>query len=139
MPDGSVSRIGHEDRRMAIKHIKDMEEKGYLPADEATKRIEHVANADSQTVLRAVTADLPGPIDRRGYWGHWDWDSPKYYVPVLLGTMFVSLCSGLVPGIVLAMLHEFNTPMGVGLFIPLVVLGVIGFFATLVTLVIKSS
>jgi hypothetical protein len=116
-----------------------MEAKGYIPEEEASARIERAASAQKSGDLRLLTSDLPAPVDSRGFWQRWDWDAEVYYIPVLLAGMFASVCSAVLHGIILDRMHEFNTVMGLAMFIPLLVLGVFGFFTSLSVLVVKMS
>ena len=70
-------RVGDAERSRTVHHIKEMEAKGYIPPEEADKRIEHAANADSKATLNYITADLPAPVYQQpGYWKGWNWDKP---------------------------------------------------------------
>ena len=137
--DGTPARAGHDERQRAIHHIKEMEAKGYIPTEEATTRIEHAASAEKNSELRVLTSDLPAPVDPRGFWKKWDWDEEKYFIPTLILGMALSVCAAVIPGVLLGRLHEFNTTGGLGLFIPLLVAGVFGFFTCLSVLVVKMS
>lgn len=132
-------RVGHDDRRRTVQHIKDMEAKGYIPPEEATARIEHATESQTRHELRHLTEDLPAPIHQPGYWKGWDYSEPKYFIPVLLTGMFGSLCAAVAPGVILGAMHQFNTVAGQAVFIPLIILGVLGFILSLVLLVIQSS
>lgn len=138
-PDGTPARVGHDERKRAVHHIKEMEAKGYIPPEEATARVEHAANATQRRELLNLTSDLPAPVDSRSYWQKWDWDEPRYFLPALITGIFASLCSAVVPGIILSEMHEFNSGMGQGIFLPLLALGIIGFWVSVIFLVIKSS
>jgi hypothetical protein len=133
------NRVGHDERRRTIHHIEDMEAKGYIDSKEASSRIDHAAEAETNWELNGLIGDLPGIIDHRNYWQKRDWHKAEYYLPALLGGMVLSICSALIPGIILNSLHHFNTTTGQAVFIPLLIIGVVGFFTTLILTVVKSS
>lgn len=133
------NRAGHADRERTVRQIKDSEESGYITAQEASARITHAVKAETSNVLHALTDDLPAPIDHRGYFQAWDFGEPKYFLPVLISTMIVSLCSAIIPGVILGAVHELSTTMGQAIFTPLLIIGVIGAITSLTLIVIKSS
>lgn len=134
-----ANRVGNTDRTRAIQHIKEMSDKGYIDSEEAVTRINHVTNSETRNEINTLTYDLPAPVDHRSFWQKRNWDDPKYYLPVLLSGMFMSLCSGILPGVILAQLHKFASAEGQAVFVPLLILGVVGFFTSLVITVVKSS
>jgi DUF1707 SHOCT-like domain len=133
------NRVGDADRKRTAHHIRDMESRGYMSSEEAATRIAHAANAQTQNDLRQLTHDIPGPVDHRGYFAKWDWEKAEYWLPTLLGTMFMSLSSTIAPGLILASINKFHTAEGITVFTLLCILGVIGFFASLILMVIKGS
>lgn len=134
-----LARVGDTERKQTIHHIQEMETQGYISAEEATARIEHAANAEMGSHLRQLTSDLPAPIDHRNLWQKWDWNKPQYNAPVLAFTIFASLCTAIIPGIILDQMHELTTAAGESIFTVFLIAGIIGFFTSIITLIVKNS
>jgi hypothetical protein len=138
MPSGT--RAGNADRDRAINHIAQMAEQGYITPDEADKRVKHAENLENIATLRVLTSDLPAPLDTRAWWESYNWDNMRHWVPTLIGGMTLSAVTVVVPTSVLNAEHLFpNTPLGLGIGIFTLIVGVIGFFACLAGIIVKSK
>lgn len=128
-----LGRIGDDDREKTVRHLENMTRAGYISFDEKLVREQLVVEAQVRETLAAITEDLPA-VKGKGYFADWDWGEKKYLVPVILTGMFLSVCSAIMPGVLLAVQHKFDTVTGQAVFIPLLILGILGFFASLVLL-----
>ena len=130
-------RVGHADRQQAVQHIQRMQEAGYLPADEAVIRQNQAAEAETRADLQELTRDLPAPADTRGFRERWDWQKPRYYLPVLISGMFVSALTPTVVGGILSVMGIFNKAEGALVFWPFFIAGLIGFLLCTISMIVK--
>lgn len=132
-------RVGEAERKHTVQHLKDMHKAGYIDEDEALIRQAHAAEAKTQDDLNGLTADIPGPVDHRNYFQAWNWNQSKYHMPVLIGGIAASILLPIITGFTLQMVDMFNSHAGQAVFYPILALGIMGFFLSLVLLVIKTS
>lgn len=130
-------RIGHADRQQAVQHIQRMQETGHLTADEAVSRQNQAAEAQTRAELQELTRDLPAPADTRGFRERWDWDEPRYYLPVLISGIFVSVLSPIVTGGILADMGIFSKSEGALVFWPFLAAGILGFILCVISMIVK--
>ena len=137
---GVGQRIGHGERRAAMKHILDVNSRGYITDQEAEARIKAAQSAEKETELRSLTTDLPAPFYQPGYFQSWDWEETKYWVPTLLTGVGLSTILAIVPTAVLAQDHLFpHNPTALVFGIITMLLGTIGFFASVGGIIVKGS
>lgn len=130
-------RIGHADRKQAVQHIQRMQETGHLTAEEAVTRQNLAADAETRAELQELTRDLPAPADIRGFRERWDWEKPRYYLPILISGIFFSVLSPVITGGILADMGIFDTAEGALVFYPFLAAGVIGFFLCTISMIVK--
>ena len=130
-------RIGHAERRHAVQHIQRMYGTGHLTSEEAVTRQNLAAEAKTHAELQELTRDLPAPEDTRGFREKWDWQKPRYYLPVLISGIFFSVLSPVIIGGILADMGILNEPDGELVFWPFFAAGVIGFFLSVISMIVK--
>jgi hypothetical protein len=137
LPRGT--RIGHAERRSAMKHILDMKDRGYITEQEADARLNAAQNAEKQGDITTLTTDLPAPFHKPGFFESYDWDKTRYWAPTLVVGMALSAMLAIVPASVLGADHLFpQTGLGLGVGLPCLVFGIVGFFGCLAGIISKS-
>jgi hypothetical protein len=137
---GNGQRVGHGERRAAMKHILDVKDRGYITDQEAEARLKAAQAAEKQTELNSLTTDLPAPFYQPGYFQAWDWEQTKYYVPTLLTGVGFSTILAIVPTAALVQDHLFpHNPIALVLGIITMLLGTLGFFACIGGLITKGT
>jgi hypothetical protein len=132
-------RIGHGERRNAIKHILDMQDRGYITEQEADARVKAVQSAEKQGDIVTLTTDLPAPFHKPGFFEAYDWDETRYWAPTLVVGMALSAMLAIVPASVFGAEHMFpQTGLGLGVALPCLVFGIVGFFSCLAGIIAKS-
>lgn len=134
------TRIGAADRERAIRHIADTQEKGYIKSDEAEKRIRLVEDAEREADVRALTSDLPAPFSKTSWVRSYDWNQTKYWAPTFILGIALSTVLAIVPAVVLGADRLFpETALGLGIAVPSLIFGFIGFFACLGGIIVKAN
>jgi hypothetical protein len=134
----TTNRIGDTERARAVLHIGEMRAQGFLKDEDAQLRLNFIGEAQTATQITAVLADLPGyPEDTPGLLDGVDWDNPHWYVPVLMCGIALGLTIAITPGVALAAAGAINTGLGMAVFVPSLIVGIITFFVSLVSLMIK--
>jgi hypothetical protein len=137
---GNGQRVGHGERRAAMKHILDVKDRGYITDQEAEARIKAAQSAEKQAELSGLITDLPAPFHKPTYFQGWDWDETKYYVPTLVTGVGFSTILAIVPTAALVQDHLFpQNPIALIFGIITMLLGTIGFFSCLGGLIAKGS
>ena len=137
---GNGQRVGHGERRAAMKHILDVNSRGYITDTEAEARIKAAQSAEKTTDINSLTSDLPAPFYKPGYFESWDWDKTKYYVPTLVTGIGFSVITAIVPTAALAQDHLFPyNPVALIFGIITMLFGTIGFFACIGGLITKGT
>jgi Domain of unknown function (DUF1707) len=139
LPNGT--RAGDADRDRAINHLTQMADLGYLPPEEAEKRIKHAENAERKVDLKTLTADLPAPLlGKRTLRQRYDWDKPAHWIPTLIGGMAVGGLVAVLPAEMLSTAHMFpNTTIGAAFGILGIITGILLFFGCLAGIIVKAS
>jgi hypothetical protein len=133
---GNGTRVGHDDRRGAMRHIMDVHQRGYITGDEAEARMKAAQNAEKRGDLTSLTSDLPAPFAKAAW--RYDWGKTSHWLPTLLGSMGFSAVLAVVPTAVLSQEHLFpHNAAALGLGIVCILLGIIGFFASIGGIIAK--
>lgn len=136
---GAGERAGHGDRMRAIAHIQQMEKNGYISRDEAERRAIHASIAEKKLALNVLISDLPAYTDERGWFATYDFSRKRYWMPVLLALMFLSAAVAVLPVSILSASGAFHSGAGRGLWIPALVLGIIGFITSACMIITKYN
>lgn len=126
------TRTGIAQRQDAISRVEKMMKQGYLTGDEAATRVRFLENSHTEAEIKAALADLPATKPRLS------WDSPRVYVPVLVGLIMVFINLIITGGIVMS---PSGGKLTTGLLlwgVPMVTAGVIGTVASVAGLMIKT-
>jgi hypothetical protein len=133
------SRAGHRERDIAASHITQAVEGGYITPEEGLTRKMHVEEAEKISDLRTLTSDLPAPIDTRPWYQTYDWDNQRHWLPTLIAGLAASAVTAVIPTSVLSAEHLFpGNPLGFGIGILTLIIGIVGFFACLTGIITKT-
>lgn len=138
LPNGT--RAGDADRDRAINHLTQMADLGYLPQEEAEKRIKHAENSQRKVDLKTLTSDLPAPLADIPLRQRYDWGKPAHWIPTLIGGMAVGGMTAVLPAEILSTQHMFpNTALGLTFGILGIITGILLFFGCLAGIIVKAN
>lgn len=136
---GNAQRVGHAERKNVMKHVLDMQDRGYITDQEAEARLNAAQAAEKATDLRSLTVDLPAPFVSTNLIQRYDWDKTICWVPTLLSGVGLSAVLAVVPTAVLSSEHLFpHNAAALSVGIITMLLGIIGFFSCLGGMIVKS-
>lgn len=131
-------RAGHHDRIRTIRHIMSMKNEGYITEDEANHRIRFAETTEKTADLKALTSDLPPPLNTRTWLQTYNWDN--HWFPTMLTGMALSLITATIPAVVLAADHQFpSNPAALGVGVTTMIIGIIAFIGCLIVTVTEAS
>jgi hypothetical protein len=132
-------RIGHGERRAAMKHILDVKDRGYITDQEAEARLNAAQAAEKQADINSLTIDLPAPFAKPSLIQRYDWDKTTHWVPTLVSGAGLSAVTAILPTAILAQEHLFpQNPVALAFGIITMLLGTICFFSCLGGIIAKG-
>jgi hypothetical protein len=138
LPNGT--RAGDADRDRAINHLTQMADLGYIPPEEAEKRIKHAEHAERKTDLKTLTSDLPAPVANLTLRQSYDWNKPAHWIPTLIGGMAVGGMVAVLPAEILSTQHLFpSNAVGLAIGIFGIIFGILLFFGCLAGIIVKAN
>jgi hypothetical protein len=146
-------RIGHQHRNKAIDRLGYNIAHGYLTEEEGEQRRAKILVAKVEDDLRkqladlaeeGVPADAPPEARIRARLRRVTWSKPQVFLPVGLGGITFSLLAAIVPGVVMASIPAgkgsvAGTALGLAIWLPLVIIGIIGIVASVAAMIVMSE
>lgn len=130
----SSTRVGTLQRSETVRHLNLMHARGYLDDSQHSARVHAAVQCSTLAELHNLTADLP--VSRRRL-TPFSWQAREWFVPILLSTAAASALTAIMPVSILASLHLLDSAGGVSVTCITIVIGVITFAASVITMCCK--